>query len=150
MEQTPASIYYRALIEAQQELLDVQNQIQGLSKRREQLEAVIANLSPLVPQMQSPLFPIAKTSTVASPSLPQPIWKSILQSITDKANGFTVRDALQGLERTGRPIQSKNRFQIVRSALKNKTDYFTQIAPGLFVVIDRSNEKEADSEETTS
>jgi hypothetical protein len=144
------SIYSRALAEAKSELLAVGYEIEALSKRKEQLEAVIANLSPLLPQAASPTLNFPKQEiSVVSPSLPpQPIWKSILQSINGKGDSFTVKDALQGLERIGRPIESTNRFQIVRAVLTKKTENFIQTGPGVFAV--KRNEKEVSPIEKTS
>lgn len=147
----PVSIYARALAEAKQELLTVGLQMSSLIKRKEQLEAVIANLSPLLPEPTKPTlnFPQGDLPPIPAALPPQPIWKSIIQSINGKSDGFTVKDALQALERIGRPIESPNRFQICRAVLKKKTDNFEQTAPGKFVVKKR-NEKEVSPEEKTS
>jgi hypothetical protein len=150
VEPLDTNIYSRALAEARNELLHVQYEIEQLSKRKQHLEALIANLSPLLPQATPTLFPVAKTSPVASTLPSQPLWKLILLSINEKSRGFTVRDAIQGLERIGRPVESKNRFQIVRSAMKSKKDEFEQIGPGLYAVREKSNEKEVIPEEKTS
>jgi len=142
-------VYSRALTEAKNELLDLSSQVEALLKRKAQLEAVIANLAPLIPQANPTLnFPKQDIPVVATTLPPQPIWKSILLSINGKGDGFTVKDALQGLERIGRPIESPNRFQIVRAVLTKKTENFKQIGPGVFAI--KGNEKEVPSEEKTS
>jgi hypothetical protein len=148
------NIYGRALSEAVSELGIVKGELNKLSKRKAQLEAFIANTEPLVPEslptLQFPEPPIAET-TIAPVRLPaQPIWKSILLSINGKGDSFTVKDALQGLERIGRPIVSPNKFQIVRAVLTKKTDNFEQIGPGLFCMKKAGREKEASSEEKAS
>jgi hypothetical protein len=150
MDVPSSNIYARALAEAKQELLTVHHQIDTLAKRMEQLEALIANLSPLLPPEKSPTlnFPEQKLPVTAAVLPPQPIWKSILQAINGKGESFSVKDALQALERIGRPIESPNKFQIARAVLKKKTENFKQIAPGTFAVIKR-NEKEVLSEEKT-
>lgn len=147
----PNSIYARALAEAKQEHLAICFQLDTMTKRKEQLEAVIANLSPLLPQEASPTldFPKQEPPVLRAALAPQPIWKSILQAINGKGESFTVKDALQALERIGRPIESPNKFQIARAVLKKKTENFKQIAPGTFAVV-RRNEKEVPSEEKTS
>ncbi len=149
--ETPAiSIYSRALAEAKVELLKLTYEIESLSKRKAQIEAVIANLTPLLPQVASPTlnFPKQDIPVVSTALLEQPIWKSILQSLNGNEDSFSVRDAIDALERIGRPIESPNRFQIVRAVLKKKTDNFEQIKPGVFAI--KRKEKEVPSEEKTS
>jgi hypothetical protein len=146
----PNSIYARALAEAKQELLALRLQMEALTKREEQVEALIANLAPLLPEPAKPTLNFPQSDLPAIPAAlpPQPIWKSIVQSINGKGEGFTVKDALQALERIGRPVESPNRFQIVRAVLTKKTQNFTQIGPGMFALVDR-NEKEVSPEEET-
>jgi hypothetical protein len=149
---SPNTIYARALAEAKQEHLTICLQVEAMLKRKEQLEAVIANLSPLLPEPKSgPTFdfPEGETPLIAAALPPQPIWKSIVQAINGKGDAFTVKDALQALERIGRPIESPNRFQIARAVLTKKTQNFKQIGPGLFALVDH-NEKEASHEEQAS
>ncbi len=149
---SPNTIYARALAEAKQENLTLCMQIEAMMRRKEQLEAVIANLSPLLPEPKSDPtlnFPEGEISTSSAPLPPQPIWKSIIQSIQGKGDAFTVKDALQALERIGRPIESPNRFQIARAVLTKKTQNFKQIGPGLFALVGH-DEKEASPEGKTS
>lgn len=145
---SPNTIYARALAEAKQEHLSLCLQVEALMRRKEQLEAVIANLSPLLPEPKNDPtlnFPQGEIPGIATPLAPQPIWKSIVQAINGKRDAFTVKDALQALERIGRTIESPNRFQIVRAVLTKKTQNFKQIGPGLFALVPHS-EKEASPE----
>lgn len=140
-------VYSRALAEAKSELEAVVYEIGKLSKRQQQLEALIANLTPLLPQANPSLnFPPVKPTppVVSEAQQSQPIWKSIVQAINGKAAEFTVRDAIEGLERIGRGVESPNRVQIIRNALVRKDDVFVQIAPGKFAV--KGQEKEAPEE----
>jgi hypothetical protein len=136
MDNVQNGIYARALAEAKGELLSLSHQIDGLSKRKAQVEAVIANLEPLIPQNPAPTLNLFMPDVpIVSNGLPsQPIWKSILLSISDKSDSFSVKDALQALDRIGRGIESPNRFQIVRAVLTKKTENFERIGVGLFRV----------------
>jgi hypothetical protein len=149
---SPNTIYARALAEAKQELLALCLQVEAMMRRKEQLEAVIANLTPLLPEPKSDPtlnFPEGEIPAIAVPLPPQPIWKSIVQAMNGKNDAFTVKDALQALERIGRPIESPNRFQIARAVLTKKTQNFKQIGPGLFALVDH-DETEVSPEEKNS
>jgi len=149
MDSAQNNIYSRALAEARSELLSLSLEMEWRLKRKAQLEAVIANLEPLLPQTVPTLnFPKQEIPVVSTALPSQPIWKSILLSINGKGESFTVKDAVQALERIGRPVESQNRFQIVRSVLTKKTENFTQIGPGMFAV--KGKEKEVPSIEKTS
>ena len=149
MDSQSNNIYSRALAEAKNELTSIRFEIESLTKRQAQLEAVIANLTPLLPQAALTLnFPKVDVPVVSSTLPPQPIWKSILLSINGKASAFTVKDALMGLERIGRPVESPNKFQIVRAVLTKKTMNFEQTGPGVFRV-KSSEEDKAETEEAT-
>jgi hypothetical protein len=144
------NIYSRALAEAKSELSGITYEIETLTKRKAQLEAVVANLAPLLPQV-SPTLKFPPAENVVSSSLPpQPIWKSILLGINGKGDSFTVKDAIEALERIGRPVESPNRFQIVRNVLKKKTENFESLSTGVFRVRRAEQEKEVASEEGTS
>lgn len=136
METTATSIYTRALTEAQTELVGIRQEYDRLAKRKAQLEALIANLTPLLPASANVLgFPEDAADDYQIGEKPlQPIWKSILQSINGKHNSFSVKDALEGLERIGRGVDSPNKFQIVRAVLIRKTENFEKIGPGEFRV----------------
>lgn len=139
MTTTATSIYGRALAEAQAELAAISEQYERLAKRKAQLESFIANTEPLVPVSVNSLrfpeeSPAASNLFPPAPKPPQPIWKSILLSINGKHESFSVRDALEGLERIGRGIDSVNKFQIARAVLTKKTENFEKIGPGLFRV----------------
>jgi hypothetical protein len=62
------------------------------------------------------------------------LWKAIRLAVSDKGNPFRVKDALKALELTGRPIDSPNRYQLVRGALTEKTDVFVKRGPGLYAL----------------
>lgn len=148
MDLTVNNIYSRALAEAKNELAGIRYEIETLTRRQAQLEAVISNLSPLLPQVAPTLnFPPAER--VVSTAVPtQPIWKSIVMSINGKGDNFTVKDAIEALARIGRPVESPNRFQIVRNVLKKKTENFEQIDQSTYRL--KIKEKEASTEEKTS
>jgi hypothetical protein len=133
-------IYSRALAEAKNELANLRVEFDRLAKRKAQLEAFITNTEPLLPAKPATLhFPpeVIENPPFPVPKFPQeevPIWKAIVLSINGKGESFNVKDALEGLERIGRPVESPNKFQIVRAVLIRKTDYFEQIGPGLFAL----------------
>ena len=133
MQTTPTSIYTRAFAEAQTELVAIRNDYDRLAKRKAQLEALIANLAPLLP-VDEKIADKATDDYEIVPKPPQPIWKSVLQSINGKHDSFSVKDALEALERIGRGVDSPNKFQIVRAVLIRKTDNFEKIGPGEFRV----------------
>lgn len=148
---SPTTIYARALAEAKQEHLSLCLQMEAMLRRKEQLEALIANLSPLLPEPKTDPtlnFPEGEVPAITGPLRPQPIWKSIVQSIKGKGEAFSVKDALQALERIGRPIESPNRFQIVRAVLTKKTQNFKQIGPGLFALVDKNETEGSPKDET--
>jgi hypothetical protein len=150
---TQSSIYGRALAEAKTELESLRVDWERIARRKSQLEAFIANTEPLVPVNEPSLeFPKQESPAFLIPTKPIsiPIWKSITQSINGKSESFSVKDALEGLARINRPIESPNRAQIVRNVLMKKTQNFEQIAAGLFKVKSGSKEKEASSEEKAS
>ncbi|HEX3663377.1 MAG TPA: hypothetical protein VHU89_18220 [Acidobacteriaceae bacterium] len=131
------SIYSRAVAEAKGELAGIRVEYERLAKRKAQLEAFIANGEPLLPpEKEATLrFPTAPPPTFEIPSQEEtPIWKAVVLSINGKHNRFTVKDGLEGLERIGRPIQSKNKFQILRAVLMRRPDVFEKIGKGLFRV----------------
>ena len=136
------SIYGKAIAEAKSELALLSLEYDKLAKRKAQLEAFIANAEPLVPATATTLGnetePLFATATTPS----APIWRSIVNSINGKSESFSVRDALDALEQIGRPVDSPNKFQIVRAVLKKKTENFEQIAPGLFRVLKPIKHKE--------
>jgi hypothetical protein len=146
-------IYVQALTKAKQELAGLNLQFDTLRRRKEQLEAFIANTEPLLPDpvkaageqplRSKPLFDTPKQA-------PVPIWKSIVVSINGKADSFSVNDAIAALLRIGRPVESPNRVQIVRNVLMKKTENFEQTAPGRFRVKKSIKEKEAIPEEKAS
>ena len=141
METLANQVYARALDEAKSELLVLSHQIDALAKRKSQVEAVIANLAPLLPQ-SIPLDRASKTPQIPLNLGNEPLWKSIRLSINGKGDSFTVKDALEALERIGRPVESPNRVQIVRSTLSKKTGKFKQIGPGRFAVRNDGEEME--------
>lgn len=129
-----------AIDEAYQEL-------RSIEVRKAQLEAFIANAAPLLSKSSDtprPSIPAAKSPRKPSNRLPardrhapgggDPLWKSILLSINGKHAEFSIREALQALDRMGRGIDSKSADQIVRSTLKRKTEYFEKIGTGRFRV----------------
>jgi hypothetical protein len=135
------NIYGRALAEAKAELQSLRVEFDRLSKRKVQLEAFIANAEPLIPapsEGPSLAFPVQEGPVHAFPEQKQktPLWKAITLSINGKRDGFTVRDALDGLERIGHEVSSPNRFQIVRAVLIRKTELFRKLdTPGMYAVI---------------
>jgi hypothetical protein len=142
-----------ALGEARHELEGLRAEFERIAKRKAQLEAFIANAEPLVPVNVATLeFPKQELPPFVLPAKEPnaPIWKSITLAINGKGESFSVKDALAALERIGRPVESPNKFQIVRAVLKKKTDNFEQIAPGLFRMKKADREKEAISEEKAS
>jgi len=149
LNQTPVSVYARALTEARNQLRDLRVEIEGMVKLSAQLEAFIANAEPLVPEPDkaSPVleFPTAENREESSGikvETPQmPLWKLLTLAINGKGLSFSVKDALEALERIGRPITSPNKFQIVRNAILHKENVFRQIGPGLYAV--RKVEEEA-------
>jgi hypothetical protein len=143
---TQTDIYSRALGEARNELEGLRVEFDRIAKRKSQLEAFIANTEPLVPSRPLTLDfeePTATAFALPAKEISVPIWKSITLAINGKGQSFSVKDAIQALERIGRPVDSPNRFQIVRAVLKKKTDNFEQIAPGLFRMTAKRQEKEA-------
>jgi hypothetical protein len=149
-------IYSRALAEARNELENLRVDFEKIAKRKAQLEAFIANTEPLVPARDERKAALDFADLELPPfNLPTkeprvPIWKSITLAINGKGESFSVRDALDALERIGRPVVSPNNFQIVRAVLKKKTENFEQIKPGLFRMKKAGREKEASSEEKAS
>ena len=128
------SIYGKAIAEAKSELALLSLEYDKLAKRKAKLEAFIAYAEPLVPVTLTALSD-AVEPLLASAKVPSvPIWRSIINSINGKRDSFSVREALDALESIGKPVKSPNKFQIVRTVLKKKTDNFEQIAPGLFRV----------------
>ena len=123
----------------------MRSEFERIAKRKAQLEAFIANTEPLVPVREVTLeFPAQELPPFVLPTkeVHAPIWKSITLAINGKGESFSVRDALEALERIGRPVGSPNKFQIVRAVLKKKTENFEQTAPGLFRVKKKaSNER---------
>jgi len=151
MEATQISIYGRALAEAQGDLAEVQGEIELLLKKKDRLEAFIANTEPLLPKVETASaklslnFPKQETPKRTISTLPaQPIWKSIVRSINGKGSEFTVKDALEALDRIGRGVNSPNRFQIVRAVLAKKTENFVKLGPGKFAL--KGKQKEASEE----
>jgi hypothetical protein len=134
------STYSRALAELKNELVILDCEIDRLGKRKAQIEAAIANIMPLLPQANVTLDFQESLSESAEQST-DPIWKSVLVAINGKGEGFSVKDALEAVERIGRPVESPNRFQIMRNALIRKSDIFDHLGSGLFAV--RTKEKEA-------
>ncbi len=145
---THTDIYSRALGQARNELEALRGDFERIAKKKAQLEAFIANTEPLVPARAPTLdFPEQESGAFTLPvkETPVPIWKSITLAINGKGQSFSVKDAIQALERIGRPVDSPNKFQIVRAVLKKKTDNFEQIAPGLFRMKPKGQEKGADA-----
>jgi hypothetical protein len=138
------SIYDRAVREAKAELQTVKADFERLAKRKAVLEAFILNAEPLLPEGKNePRLQFPVPSATAPPASDDPpIWKAITLAINGKASGFTVIDALQALERIGRPVTSTNKFQIVRAVLVRKTDVFRKISAGRYAVIGQEEHKE--------
>jgi len=133
-------LYSRAIGAARKELAFISAQYEILAKRKAQLEAFIANGEPLIPEGPKPtLFP----STVSESKFSQettkrmPTWKAIVLSINGKRNDFTVSDAIESMDRIGRPVLSKNKFQIVRAELQRKDDVFKKLGPGHYAVLEK-------------
>ena len=60
-----------------------------------------------------------------SPDDPNPrIWQRVQLWLNGRQMKFTVKDALSGLESAGYSIDSPNKFQIMRQALKKKPTVF--------------------------
>ena len=134
------NIYARALAEAKAELQSLRTEFDRISKRKVQLEAFIANTEPLIPvPLPEPelAFPVQEgLPPLAEEKQKIPLWKAITLSINGKRDGFTVRDALDGLERIGRGVNSPNKFQIVRAVLIRKTELFRRLdTPGMYAVV---------------
>ena len=151
MSAVNSELYSRALAQARNELETLRQEFEAIAKRKAQLEAFIANTEPLVPIRKATLeFPQNELPVFNIPPEPEPtpIWKSIVLSINGKGNRFTVKDAVQSLERIGRGIQSPNKHKIVRAVLKKKTMNFEEIETGVFRV--KKTEKEDSHQEIAS
>jgi hypothetical protein len=125
------SIYEQGVQFAKRELASLTVEFEKLAERKQRLEAYIAIAEPLITGKSS------KTANGApSSSLPPgiPIWKAIKLSINGKGSEFSVKDALEALERIGRPVTGKNNFQIVRKVLTDKTDEFDKIGIGKYAL----------------
>jgi hypothetical protein len=137
-----------ALANAKDELRKMSSEFERLAKRKAQLEAFIANAQPLIgepAQLRLPAGPSTAAETKAADLKEYPLWKAITLSINGKGHAFTVRDAVEALDRIGRPVTSANRVQIVRNVLMKKKDTFIHKGPGVFALI-QAKEKEAPEE----
>ena len=121
------TIYGQAISEAKAELASMSAEFEKLAKRKARLEAFITNGEPLA-------TPEGAFTPQDINDKNMPIWKAITLSINGKGTGFTVNDALQALERIGRPVDGKNRFQTVRNVLKRKDDVFVKVGVGKFAL----------------
>lgn len=123
---TPSS-YVQAVKDAKAELAAMTAEFERLSKHKARLEAFIANGEPLA-------YPNGAHTAADVAEKDQPIWKAIKLSINGKGDGFTVGDALAALERIGRPVEGKHKFQTVRNILQKKTDVFEKTGVGKFAL----------------
>jgi hypothetical protein len=132
MQLTDNDFYEQALAKAKADLSGVLNDITRLAQQKAYLESFIA----VTERMVNPLSLVAGVppKAVAIERHPQPIWKSIVQNIGDKADSFSVNDAIEALDRAGHTIESvNNKFQIVRTVLMKKTENFEKLTvPGRF------------------
>jgi hypothetical protein len=140
---TTTSIYEMALANAVAELQSMTVEFERLAKRKLQLEAFIANTQALIgePKQKQLGLTVDAEQVHDSAATKDPLWKSISLAINGKGGGFTVKDAQIALDRIGRPVTSPNKNQIVRNALV-KSDFFTQIGPGLFAIKEVNELKE--------
>jgi hypothetical protein len=132
------TIYEMALSNAKAELQALRVQFDTLAKRKEQLEAFIANTEPLVVVgSQIRVFTVKEREAVAGEEIEKaaPLWKTIKFAINGKGNAFNVSDAIAALERIGKPVKSPNKIQIVRNALIKRPDTFRKLSPGNYAVI---------------
>ena len=138
----------RAVADAASELAALRQEYDRLAKRKAQLEAFIANAEPLLPRKENALRSPERASGAfhIPTNEPLPIWKAIMLSINGKHTRFTVKDALAGLERIGRPIESANKFQIARAVLMRRPENFQKIGKGLFRVKEELTTKGAPEE----
>lgn len=138
---TPENIYAQALDQAKQELDFLVVEFERIETRKNQLEAFIANAQPLIGThlvVADKTVPTTEsvTSVVTStlPPPPQPIWKSILLSIKDRSDVFSVNDVLKALDGIGRGVPGPNAYRIVRNVLNTKEQNFEKVGPGIYCI----------------
>jgi hypothetical protein len=110
--------YREALVKAEEELRGLEESIR---LRKERLQRSIASLKELLgdtPPVDAPKSP----ESSEEPDLK--IWQRVQLWLNGRHMKFSVKDALAGLEQMGHPIDSPNRFQIMRQALKKKPTVF--------------------------
>ena len=141
--------YGLALDQARKELAAAQPTLKALMLRVSQLESFVAQAEaltggkPSVPSSSSPtLFEASKppvaNAPVAVPSdkttTQPPLWKAIINALNGKKGDFTVPDALEALERTGRRIESQNRMNIIRNTIIQRKNEFGRLKTGHYFV----------------
>jgi hypothetical protein len=133
------ALYIRSIGAARRELEAINGECDRLGKRKAQLEAFIANAEPLLPrESDAPTLRFPEPTNLNRHVMPapaqMPMWRAIVFGINGKKQRFTVGDAIAALDRIGRPVTSKNKFQIVRAELKRKTDVFESVGTGVYAV----------------
>lgn len=125
-----------ALSNATAELQSIKGQFDSLARRKEQLEAFIADARALIGAPAQ-----LRLTAIVAPAVPNgndtnaPLWKQIKFAINGKANAFSVSDAIDALKRIGKPVASPNRIQIVRNAIIKRPDTFRKLSPGMYTVV---------------
>jgi hypothetical protein len=144
------TIYEMALSNAKAELQTLRTQFDTLAKRKEQLEAFIANTEPLVAAASQVRVFTVKREIFAGGEVEKsmPLWKTIKLAINGNGSAFSVGDAIAALERIGKPVKSPNKIQIVRNALIKRTDTFIKLSPGTYAVIDTIPQEVKEQEPT--
>src|ERR1700677_1908437 len=131
--ETP-SIYAMALSNAKAELQSLKSKFDEIAKRKLKLEAFIANAEPLVEGGERLLRLTSPQIEEEDEGEKKPLWELIKLAINGKGNAFSVADAIQALDRIGKPVMSPNKVQIVRNALIKRTDTFSKLSPGVYAV----------------
>jgi hypothetical protein len=133
--------YKTALTQAREDLVAVSREAKRITLRLSQLEALVAQLEAIIASSEPspvPLFDSASVSVSASataaPEPQVPLWKAIVAALNGQKSDFTVPDALKALERNGRIIESKNRLNILRNTLIQRSDIFGRLTTGHYCV----------------